>query len=665
MDKKTKDNEFLGEDIDDIFDSKFDKKKQQQHQAGHSVPSSNGHGSAKRPPADGDENILVLDDPLSSEDSSLNRSQPQENRPSSGMSSDAYGEDSLDMKDEFMMLEQEFDAIDESPQPSSERLDLDMDPEDKSDAEFVLDLDQPVSPPPIPQSPPPSTASGVSDPLDLDAEFVNMKPPESAAEKSDDFGDFELERHAYSSDTGSAADQAGAETPPPIPQEGGEFVLDSSFDNNATPDSPVTSSSTYSMGLEHSIDQNTGTKDIYTEEEKKEVRFFDAQGNPVSDEDILKPSTPKVKKKQKNGEGPPPSVERAKQRMEEGHRSPMMDVKPSSPMSGKRNLIIGAVIVLLVVAGIFIVPSFLGDSKKSEEKKVTAPVSKKSTVIKKVKPRKRKKKKVSVDEKVNKLFKQAQHHFQSGDLEKAKEVCAEAMALKKTDALVYLEGQINDKIESIAKQQAIEAKRKQDQDDYDRAIRIDTIAAFENYLKKHPEGEFVGSAKSMINKITKRNYQNRLKEIIEKANQYRKIRLRSKNGEINQAITRRISSKGRIINQFEIQTIEGDKILIDYATGLMWMVAKYRMAFEKARFWAVRHYGGYYNWRLPTAEEVYSLKGVSPSNIFRQSIQGVVIWTGDGDFDSANYWVFSLTKGSFTTGNVYDSYNLIAVRTIE
>ena len=66
-------------------------------------------------------------------------------------------------------------------------------------------------------------------------------------------------------------------------------------------------------------------------------------------------------------------------------------------------------------------------------------------------------------------------------------------------------------------------------------------------------------------------------------------------------------------NQFEIQKISGDKIVIDRATGLMWQQggSRRKMSFDNAELWIKKlnrkGYAGYHDWRLPTLEEAMSL----------------------------------------------------------
>ncbi len=66
-------------------------------------------------------------------------------------------------------------------------------------------------------------------------------------------------------------------------------------------------------------------------------------------------------------------------------------------------------------------------------------------------------------------------------------------------------------------------------------------------------------------------------------------------------------------HQYQLQTIRGDKLVFDEATGLLWQKSgsEENMVFEDANVWIEklnqRGYGGFHDWRLPTLEEAMSL----------------------------------------------------------
>ena len=66
-------------------------------------------------------------------------------------------------------------------------------------------------------------------------------------------------------------------------------------------------------------------------------------------------------------------------------------------------------------------------------------------------------------------------------------------------------------------------------------------------------------------------------------------------------------------HQYSVQKINGDKVLVDKATGLMWQQggSLKAMKYENAKYWINKlnqqGYAGFYDWRLPTLEEAMSL----------------------------------------------------------
>jgi len=68
-----------------------------------------------------------------------------------------------------------------------------------------------------------------------------------------------------------------------------------------------------------------------------------------------------------------------------------------------------------------------------------------------------------------------------------------------------------------------------------------------------------------------------------------------------------------VIHQYKVQTIRGDKVVFDEATGLMWQQSgsEKRMKYEAEKNWIEKlnqhGYAGFQDWRLPTLEEAMSL----------------------------------------------------------
>jgi hypothetical protein len=121
-----------------------------------------------------------------------------------------------------------------------------------------------------------------------------------------------------------------------------------------------------------------------------------------------------------------------------------------------------------------------------------------------------------------------------------------------------------------------------------------------------------------------------------------------------------------INNEYDLKTINGDKVVIDHATGLMWHQSgsSNSMNWDKAKQW-VRDlnswgYAGYHDWRLPTLEEAASLlessnrNGLYIDSVFSNKQEWN--WTGD-EYGSEDAWSVSFGLGGMYQNGVSDDDN--------
>lgn len=111
---------------------------------------------------------------------------------------------------------------------------------------------------------------------------------------------------------------------------------------------------------------------------------------------------------------------------------------------------------------------------------------------------------------------------------------------------------------------------------------------------------------------------------------------------------------GNFNNDYESQTISGDKVVIDRSTGLVWHhTGSDYMNWSKAKEWVrdlnKKGYAGYSDWRLPTLEEGASLlESSNSSNGFyidsKFSWEKFYIWTGDSA-SSGRAWYITFFDG--------------------
>ena len=95
-----------------------------------------------------------------------------------------------------------------------------------------------------------------------------------------------------------------------------------------------------------------------------------------------------------------------------------------------------------------------------------------------------------------------------------------------------------------------------------------------------------------------------------------------------------------IINSYENKSENGDNVVIDHATGLIWQQSGSDEVLDlpKAEQWVIdlndKGFAGYSDWSLPTAEEAISLlePGRNTSNLYIDPVfdtKQTGIWTGD------------------------------------
>jgi hypothetical protein len=136
-----------------------------------------------------------------------------------------------------------------------------------------------------------------------------------------------------------------------------------------------------------------------------------------------------------------------------------------------------------------------------------------------------------------------------------------------------------------------------------------------------------------------------------------------------------------ISHSYSQRDINGDNVVVDKATGLMWHQSgsSKKMPFVNAKEWVKslnsRGYAGYNDWRLPTVEEATSLLESSKSNgryifpVFSKKQE--CIWTGDSTNgyspgpQSEAVWGVDYYYGFVYWFNVLSSYCVRPVRSMK
>ncbi len=130
-----------------------------------------------------------------------------------------------------------------------------------------------------------------------------------------------------------------------------------------------------------------------------------------------------------------------------------------------------------------------------------------------------------------------------------------------------------------------------------------------------------------------------------------------------------------IRHNYEIKTIIYEKVVIDHATGLMWHQSGSERFKDKEKIAAwidnlnLKEYGGFNDWRLPTAEEAASL--LEPAQKYGDMYVDTVfdnkqpwIWTGDSYGNDAA-WAVSACYGSVFWSKFNEYYCIRPVRSMK
>jgi len=257
----------------------------------------------------------------------------------------------------------------------------------------------------------------------------------------------------------------------------------------------------------------------------------------------------------------------------------------------------------------------------------------------------------------------AKTFFQRGEFDKAKTKVEEAEKLKSTPESTQLAKEIDLKI----------AEQK-DHNAYKTALTSGTSAAIEKYLQQFPSGQHIKEAEEKYKQFKKEEQK---KEAQRKRVLAAMIKLRTKGKNLsrddvkNMLINRGFFEKyynktGNFKNYYNLKTVDGGKIIVDLATGLIWHQSgsdeymKYQDALQWIADLNQKGYAGYSNWRLPTLEEAASLLenkdsagGLFIDKLFSRDQR--YIWTSDTN-GKDKMWVIDFFSGD--TSPVHLTYNV-------
>jgi len=262
-----------------------------------------------------------------------------------------------------------------------------------------------------------------------------------------------------------------------------------------------------------------------------------------------------------------------------------------------------------------------------------------------------------------------------------------AKEIKSTYELMELEQNIEQKLTEKAEKDRIQerirlAEARKEDEAYRRATLRNTLRSYQNYLRRYPDGRYADEAR---NKIA--GYQSSKVRPAQTKTVQRMVKTTLRQNP--QAMTKtQVSAmlkqrnffdnydnkSGNFINGYVRKVLNGDVVVVDNATGLMWLQggAPQHMNYGNALEWMNRlnqqGYAGYKDWRLPTLEEGASLLEPQMSSIglYIDSVfsgQQRWIWTSD-IFENDGRWLVRFNTGDVYGRSAYDSNYVRLVRSV-
>jgi len=261
-------------------------------------------------------------------------------------------------------------------------------------------------------------------------------------------------------------------------------------------------------------------------------------------------------------------------------------------------------------------------------------------------------------------LKQAQRGFQLGEYEKAQQLLSDAEKIKSTPEVETLKKQIQERI-----------VEKQDDIVFQKALKAGSAASLEEYLSKYPTGRHVAAAREKMNELTEveRKHDEAKRKWASSRVILRSIPQTLDKADVRTMVKKRgffekyYNSTGDFLNHYELHAINNQKVIMDYATGLMWHQSgsEQYMKYDRVQPWIQelnrQNYAGFSDWRLPTLEEVASLMESQENRdalyidpLFSKDQNHT--WTADL-YDKNRAWAVDIFGGDFNpVATDYDSF---------
>lgn len=339
---------------------------------------------------------------------------------------------------------------------------------------------------------------------------------------------------------------------------------------------------------------------------------------------------------------PPIKYEREKQKIGKSIRD------YSSILSNTRILIpIVGVLVVIVILVVVVIKPFSSSEEGSNQARVQAGQTKQKSLTEEERVELQRK-----ERQFKHKLRLAKNLLDRGLIQKAVEKLEEAETFMTTP-----------ESRQLVENMKLKVLERKDDEAFKKALSTGSISDVEDYLKQYPSGGHVNEANGALNRLKEEKKQEKAEQqrilaaMTKLRSQYKDLSVNDVKRMLNERgfFERYYNKSGDFKNYFEVRTINQGKIVVDYATGLIWhqFGSESYMSIERVKPWLVdlnqQEYAGYSDWRLPTLEEAASILeskesrfGLFIDEVFASEQR--FIWTGD-TFGKAKGWVIDFYSG--------------------
>lgn len=204
--------------------------------------------------------------------------------------------------------------------------------------------------------------------------------------------------------------------------------------------------------------------------------------------------------------------------------------------------------------------------------------------------------------------------------------------------------------------------QQQDTLTFNDALKLNTIEALNSYLSRFPSGLHIDEANKKILLLSELKEKEELKKKLLASRKQLRSQYKDLSLEDVKIMLKRLkffdkyyNREGSFTNYFEVTAVEKNKIITDYATGLIWYHSgsSEPLTFSNAQKWIddlnKQKYFGYSDWRFPTLEELESLleNKESKDGLFIDPLffpDQTYLWAGDSS-EKTKRWAIDFYSG--------------------